>query len=376
MWKVAITKAIRDSQFPVDMNDITSFLHYTLGEGRFGTNHWDLSTINRLYWWMKPWIPRVFIRNVRSIVNKGIRNNSHESWPIDDRYIRFLWGTISNLLQETGKSSILIKDFWPENKTYSLVLTHDVETPEAQSFIPTIADLEEKLGLRSSFNIVGNQFPKDRKMLAEIIKRGFEIGLHGWQHTAVPFHSRVSFNKNVILMNDNIARHGLVGHRSPLNLRHPEWMQLLEIDYDLSFFDSDPFEPIPGGTMSIWPFMLGKFLELPATLAQDNTLINFLGEKTPKIWDEKIEFIRKYHGMALLNSHPDYLIKPKVWSVYQQFLDGICSREDYWNALPRDVAIWWRSRTAQPQHVPAENNHYLRVRLTEDSIQLDSKWDD
>ena len=32
-------------------------------------------------------------------------------------------------------------------------------------------------------------------------------------------------------------------------------MQALEIEYDLSFFDTDPCEPIPGGTMSIWPFL-------------------------------------------------------------------------------------------------------------------------
>ena len=34
------------------------------------------------------------------------------------------------------------------------------------------------------------------------------------------------------------------------------------MQYDLSFFDTDPFEPIPVGTMSIWPFMLGNFVEI------------------------------------------------------------------------------------------------------------------
>ena len=45
-------------------------------------------------------------------------------------------------------------------------------------------------------------------------------------------------------------------------------MRHLEIEYDLSFFDTDPFEPIPGGTMSIWPFFIGHFVELPYTLAR------------------------------------------------------------------------------------------------------------
>jgi len=46
-------------------------------------------------------------------------------------------------------------------------------------------------------------------------------------------------------------------------------MQSLEIDYDLSFFDTDPFEPIPGGTMSIWPFLLGGLVVMKIALALD-----------------------------------------------------------------------------------------------------------
>ena len=75
---------------------------------------------------------------------------------------------------------------------------------------------------------------------------------------------------------------GAVGFRAPLTIRNPEWMQALNIEYDLSFFDTDPFEPIPGGTMSIWPFFTGHFVELPYTLVQDYTLVSVLGEDYPK----------------------------------------------------------------------------------------------
>ena len=76
-----------------------------------------------------------------------------------------------------------------------------------------------------------------------------------------------------------------------------------------------PYEPIPGGTMSLWPFFIGHFVELPYTLVQDYTLTSVLGETTPKIWLEKIDFIEKYHGMALSNSHPDYLSQKTNWDV-------------------------------------------------------------
>jgi hypothetical protein len=122
-------------------------------------------------------------------------------------------------------------------------------------------------------------------------------------------------------------------------------MQDLNIEYDLSFFDTDPFEPIPGGTMSIWPFKIGRFIELPATLVQDNTLVNQLGEKTPELWFTKVEYLRRYHGMVLLNSHPDYLIKNSVWKVYEEFLQRMHEFNDCWNGLPRDAARWWKFRT-------------------------------
>lgn len=134
------------------------------------------------------------------------------------------------------------------------------------------------------------------------------------------------------------------GFRAPLTHRNPGWMQSLEIEYDESFFDTDPFEPIPGGAMSIWPYFLGRFVELPYTLVQDFSLTNILGETTPRIWMEKVDFLRKYRGMALLNSHPDYLKSPVTYKVYADFLAEMKKSADYWHALPGEVATWWKYR--------------------------------
>jgi hypothetical protein len=121
-------------------------------------------------------------------------------------------------------------------------------------------------------------------------------------------------------------------------------MQALDVEYDLSFFDTDPFEPVPGGTMSLWPFALGRFIELPYTLAQDFTLTDVVGERTPRLWLEKIDFLARYFGMALVNSHPDYLRDPARTKLYRDFLEAVRRRTDCWHALPRDVARWWRAR--------------------------------
>lgn len=136
-----------------------------------------------------------------------------------------------------------------------------------------------------------------------------------------------------------------VGFRALLTIRNPEWMQALDIEYDLSFFDTHPFEPIPGGTMWIWPFSIGHFIELPYTLVQDHTLTSILQETSPRMWLEKVDFIVRYHGMALVNTHPDYLKSKSTWDVYCEFLNKMKKRGCYWHALPGQVAKWWRTRS-------------------------------
>ncbi|MCX6038387.1 MAG: hypothetical protein NTW99_10960, partial [Chloroflexi bacterium] len=41
---------------------------------------------------------------------------------------------------------------------------------------------------------------------------------------------------------------------------------------------------------------------------------------------------------------PDYLRNPAYFAIYEDFLKQMSEREDYWHALPRDVARWWSKR--------------------------------
>src|SRR5260370_13529501 len=180
----------------------------------------------------------------------------------------------------------------------------------------------------------------------ELSARGFEIGVHGLKHDGRDFESLDQFMRRATSMNEFNDDFAALGFRSPLKHRNPEWMQALDIEYDGSFFDTDPYEPMAGGTMSIWPFQLGRFVELPYTLAQDYTVVEVVGETTPRLWLEKVEFIRAGHGMALLNTHPDYLRKPHTRRIYSEFLAAMRERADFHHALPREIARWWRTRAA------------------------------
>lgn len=344
IWQEAIRKSIPILCLGEGKRDVESVLAATLGEARFGTDHWELGALKRTYYLVKPLVPRIIARQLRRIYNRGVQTDGN--WPTERRYVYFLWEVLRQVFLLSGKSELSIRYFWPEQARFAFVLTHDIESAAGQEFVEVVADFEESLGFRSSFLFVPERYKIDHTLMDNLRQRGFEVGVHGLKHNGRLFASRSSFIQNAKKINGYLSEWNATGFRAELTLRHPEWMQALEIQYDLSFFDTDPFEPIAGGAMSIWPFSIGHFIELPYTLVQDHTLISILNERSAKIWLEKVNFIEKYHGMALVNTHPDYLRNKLTWDVYQAFLIEIKERGCYWQALPCQVAQWWRTRSA------------------------------
>lgn len=348
IWQAAIANALPALELDGAQLDVDYLLALTLGENRFGHRHWTLSPPKKIYYLLKPILPRALTCAFRQLYSNPKKSVADIQWPIDARYVNFLWEIMAQLLRMDHNQGLCIKSFWPQGFEYALVLTHDVESDDGQQFVRAVADLEESLGFRSSFNFVPEGYHIDMKLVDELRERGFEIGVHGLTHDGKLFNSRDRFERAARRINSYLKDLGAVGFRAPLTIRNPEWMQALNIEYDLSFFDTDPFEPISGGTMSIWPFFLGHFVELPYTLVQDYTLTDVLKEQTPDLWLKKIDFICRHYGMALTNSHPDYLKVPARLNIYSSFLQAMREKANYWHALPRDVARWWRKRSAAP----------------------------
>lgn len=326
-------------------------LSYYLGEEQFGHKRYQLNAIKKVYYYLKPiitllptlhtWIKRYQI--IQQNKQFPIR------WPIEDRFVIFLLHCM--LQANNGK----FPDIWPEEKEFAFVLTHDVETERGLRNIHKLVELEKVYGFRSAFNLVPERYTIEINLIQDLINQGFEVGVHGLNHDGKLFFSSKIFNKRAIRINHYLNKWKAVGFRSPLTHRNPQWMQSLQIEYDSSFFDTDPYEPMPGGVMSIWPFFIGHFVELPYTLPQDSTLFNALGETTIDIWKKKIEWIAKNHGMAMINVHPDYIDfnaaqnsntktsnKFYPFHLYEEFLSYVKAKGNYWHALPKECANHWK----------------------------------
>jgi hypothetical protein len=370
IWEEAVQRAAPIIECSPEAAGTDQWLEYSLGEGRFGSNRYQMGSAKRFYYRVKPLLPRALISRLRQLYNRTTDGTFPLGWPVETRYAEFQWEILRQVLLLTGQNWLTFRYFWPHGKRFAFVLTHDVETARGQSLVPVLADMEEGLGFRSIFNFVPELYPLDRGLIQDLRKRGFEIGIHGLRHDGKLFDTYGEFTCRAERINHYLHEFQAVGFRSPLTLRNPEWMQVLDMEYDLSFFDTDPYEPMPGGVMSLWPFKIGRFLELPYTLPQDSTLFRLRGETSPRIWLEKVELIKKYYGMALGIVHPDYSAEGMNRLIYQDFLVEVKACTDYWHALPRAVARWWKRRMdGDPGNAdPAAN--LAHARLSGDTLEI------
>jgi len=102
----------------------------------------------------------------------------------------------------------------------------------------------------------------------------------------------------------------------------------------------------PGGCCTWLPYFNEDLVELPITLAQDYTLFTILRHEDERLWIEKAHFLREHGGMALLITHPDYMLERRPRAAYARFLDAFREDRTVWQALPREVSAWWRRRAA------------------------------
>jgi len=334
-----------------------------------------LSPAFRAYYMLRSAIPL----SLRQLLQRSRHVETSERWCYPDAFIDALAEKIAAL--DEGITTV---HPWPDGHDFAFVLTHDVETAEGMRNVMRIADLEEELGFRSSWNIVPYKYPIDRGLVRELTSRGFEIGVHGYNHDGKLFTSRRVFDARVPAINAALDSFGAIGFRAPMVHRNLEWLQSLDVEYDASYFDADPYQAMPGGVGSVWPFIAGRFVELPYTLPQDHTLFVALKERDGRIWRQKLAYLRALCGMALVITHPDYLDSLERIEVYRRFLIDAREMEDRWHALPRDVATWWRELDVLMRKPAIDasgraRNVVLRTEAHDQgdgSTQLELKWDE
>ena len=308
---------------------------------------------NRIYYRLRPLIPRRIQVWLRGRLARRQRLASAGTWPI-------LASAARPPAHWPG---------WPDQRKFAFVLAHDVETATGQSRCLQLMQLEQAMGFRSSFNFVPERYSVLPELRETLSAHGFEIGVHGLLHDGRLFESRETFLARAPRINHYLREWRASGFVSPSSHHHLDWMHDLQIEYDSSTFDTDPFEPQPDGLETIFPMWIQGpsqdvgYVELPYTLPQDYTLFILLQENSPEIWIRKLRWLAEKGGMAFLIAHPDYMAfdnrRPSFQEYpvdrYLTFLEHVRTEyaDQYWNALPKEVAAYVRNQTVTRQSRPA-----------------------
>ena len=303
----------------------------------------------RLYYSIKPLIPRSLQILLRRRVVCWKRESYRHIWPIDIEAGRIPEGWVG----------------WPWQKQFALVLHHDVDTVKGHEKCRDLMQLEDKMGFRSSFNFVPERYPVSSDLRRSLVEKGFEVGVHGLKHDGKLFLSRKEFQKQAVRIRRYLNDWQSVGFVSPSMYRNLDWICELGIEHDTSTFDTDPFEPQPEGVKTIFPYWFNNssnhrgFVELPYTLPQDFTLFVLMRERTIDIWKRKLDWIAEKGGMALLIAHPDYMNGKKrecgseeyPMKFYEELLDYLKNKYKgkYWHALPKEMAHFWKQKMVIPK---------------------------
>ena len=301
---------------------------------------------NRIFYGIKPFVPRSLQIYVRQVIVKRQRAACGSVWPIDERAAK----------KPAGWSG------WPKRHQFAFVLMHDVDSARGQSKCSELMALEKKMGFRSLFSFVPEDYDVSAVLRQNLVRNGFEVGVHGLKHDGKLFVSKKAFARQAVRINHYLKAWESVGFVSPSMHHNLNWMHQLNIAYDTSTFDTDPFEPQPDGVGTIFPFVVSGhngragYIELPYTLPQDFTLFVLMQERNIDIWKRKLDWIAERGGMALLITHPDYMNcndgrtqEEYPMAFYESLLTYVkhTYKGQYWHPLPKEIARFWRQNAAK-----------------------------
>jgi hypothetical protein len=317
------------------------YLRAASGKGKLGRRR----ALMLAYYRLRPFLPRRLQIWLRRRFARLQARSAFPRWPAETSLHDFV-DLMFAILSTVAGGPVPRMAAWPAGYQWALVLTHDVEEAPGLAAMDPVLELERRHEVRSSWNLVPKRYAVSDECVHRLVERGFEVGVHGVCHDGRDLESLATWKRRLPEIHQAAERWGAVGFRSAALHREWDWIRLHGLDYDSSCPDTDPFEPQHGGCCTWLPFFNGEVVELPLTLPQDHTLFVILRHRDGSAWSDKAEFLRARGGLAMIDTHPDYLIDETIFAAYAAFLDQFSRDPTAWKALPREVSAWWRRRAA------------------------------
>jgi peptidoglycan/xylan/chitin deacetylase (PgdA/CDA1 family) len=212
-----------------------------------------------------------------------------------------------------------------------------------------ILDLLDDLNLKTTFFVPGwtaDQFPESCK---EILKRGHEIGAHGYLHEKF---TEVSWESERSIWLKSLEALGKLGVK-PEGFRAPSWLvsdrtlgflKEFGFRYDSNFMDND------------MPYMLKHrgedtgLVELPVEWNLDDWQLFEIQKMSPQaayeIWKPEFEGLHRLGRYFGLTCHPQCSGRISRLDMLERFIREAQAKGDVWFPTCKQVADWTRKKLA------------------------------
>jgi hypothetical protein len=248
--------------------------------------------------------------------------------------------------------------FWRKGKSYALAITHDVETKLGlEDGAGRLADIESKLGVRSTWNVPSERYPLSSQLLISLATAG-EVGGHDTKHDGrlifEDFENKVERVGRCKSRLESLSRKEVRGFRAPLLQHGRELTDALGragFQYDSSAPSWERLSPTslkPHGVGTVFPFFISGMLEIPVSLPQDHQLIRVSGLTVSEAVEELFRvagWVRGVGGACVLLVHPDYEFgQPENSEEYYRLLERFKSDPECEILTLGELAQWWTHR--------------------------------
>ena len=316
----------------------------------------DHRLVRKAYYAVRDLLPVSIRRHLQKVYLGGWRKLRFPDWPVDFTVDNIHEEVLRLAMKAGGVRRVPFIWFWPQGAPSCLIMTHDVETAAGRDFTSDLINLDHSYGIKASFQVIPEKrYEVPDEYVRQMRSRGFEFNVHDLNHDGHLYQERVSFLERAQKINEYIKKFGAKGFRAGVMYRNLDWYNAYEFSYDMSMPNVAHLEPQRGGCCTVFPYFVGKILEIPLTTCQDYSLFQILNDYSIDLWKQQIALIRKRNGLISFIAHPDYLMKPQARRVYESllaYLRQIVEHEKVWMALPGEVDQWWRARS-QMKLVPA-----------------------
>jgi peptidoglycan/xylan/chitin deacetylase (PgdA/CDA1 family) len=213
--------------------------------------------------------------------------------------------------------------------------------------VPLILDFLDRNRIKSTFFIPGWTAERWGDVVAEIHRRGHEIGHHGYLHEGLEGKSRAE-EEEILLKTSrilaDITGEPPVGYRAPLYEITHETVGLLRAH---GFLYASNLQD------TLWPYLhpgTPPVVELPTTWILDDGPYFAYGIRPPlyrqiykpatvrEIWKEEFRGMHALGGAFTLILHPQYTGRPSRVLMLQELLDYMRSKPGVWIASGREIA--------------------------------------